>query len=70
MFNKERNKKGKSREYFECFLYNIKGKKSIIGCFIRIRFVDRLALNNLDVFVDNIVEKILITGRFLFGKMI
>ena len=56
-FDRAGNRKGRGKGYFDRFLADIKGKKSIIGLCYKDQIVDKLIPNSWDIPADTILEK-------------
>ena len=56
-FDKEGNRKGRGKGYFDRFLADIKGKKPIVGLCHQSQFVEKLTPNSWDIPVDSVIVK-------------
>lgn len=56
-FDKEGNRKGRGKGYFDRFLISVKGKKPIIGLCYENQIVEKLETNSWDIPVDSIIAK-------------
>ena len=54
-FDKEGNRKGRGKGYFDRFLKDIKGKKPIIGLCYKNQIVAKLDINPWDIPMDKII---------------
>lgn len=56
-FDKEGNRKGHGKGYFDRFLEEVKGKKPIVGLCYEGQIVKKLETNNWDIPMDSIIAK-------------
>ncbi|MFH1053271.1 MAG: 5-formyltetrahydrofolate cyclo-ligase [Candidatus Woesearchaeota archaeon] len=57
-FDKNRNRKGRGKGYFDRFLIDIKGKKPIVGLCKSSQYVDILQPKETDIPVDKVIIRI------------
>jgi len=58
MFDKEGNRKGRGKGYFDRFLADVKGKKPIVGLCYGSQMVEKLETNSWDIPVDYCIVKL------------
>ena len=56
-FDKEGNRKGRGKGYFDRFLADVKGKKPIVGLCYKSQIVEKLKTNSWDIPVDRVISK-------------
>ena len=56
-FDKEGNRKGRGKGYFDRFLADVKGKKPIVGLCYDNQIVEKLETNSWDIPVDRVISK-------------
>lgn len=57
VFDKEGNRKGRGKGYFDRFLVEVKGKKPIIGLCYENQVVEKIETNIWDISVDFVIAK-------------